>query len=128
MKRSIALAVALAVSGILLSLASSDSVSQAQQRRLFQWDTGVVSLGPNQVLRLLGDWNGDGDATDAAAKRPRRLGIEIGGFPARARAFVTAGIGSSNTMSFLLGPAAYEATASRQIFCSFALSFAKPLS
>ena len=63
MKRSIALAVALAVSVILLSLAGSDSVSQAQQRRLFQWDTGVVSLGPNQVLRLTGDWNGDGDTT-----------------------------------------------------------------
>ena len=54
MKRSIALAVALAVSVILLSLVSSDSVSQAQQRRLFQWDTGVVSLGPNQVLRIVG--------------------------------------------------------------------------
>jgi hypothetical protein len=63
MKRSIALAVALAVSGILLSLASSDSTTQAQQRRLFQWDTGVVSLGPNQVLRIVGDWNGDGDTT-----------------------------------------------------------------
>ncbi|HEU4715089.1 MAG TPA: hypothetical protein VFS76_26305 [Pyrinomonadaceae bacterium] len=61
MKRSIALAVALVV--ILLSLASSDSVSQAQQRRLFHWDTGVVPLGPNQVLRLTGDWNGDGDTT-----------------------------------------------------------------
>lgn len=63
MKRSIACSVALAVSMILLSLASSDSPSQAQQRRLFQWDTGVVSLGPNQVLRLTGDWNGDGDTT-----------------------------------------------------------------
>ena len=63
MKRSIALAVALAVSLILLSLASSDSVSQAQQRRLFRWDTGVVSLGPNQVLRLVGDWDGDGDTS-----------------------------------------------------------------
>jgi len=63
MKRSIALAVALAVSGILLSIASSDSAIQAQQRRLFQWDTGVVSLGPNQVLRITGDWNGDGDTT-----------------------------------------------------------------
>lgn len=63
MKRSIALAVALAVSAILLSLVSSDSVSQAQQRKLFQWDTGVVALGPNQVLRLVGDWNGDGDTT-----------------------------------------------------------------
>src|SRR6187402_523630 len=63
MKRSIALAVALAVSVILLLLASSDSAMHAQQRSLFQWDTGVVSLGPNQVLRLTGDWNGDGDTT-----------------------------------------------------------------
>lgn len=63
MKRSIALAVTLAVSGILLSLASSDSVSQAQRRRLFQWDTGVVALGPNQVLRIVGDWHGDGDTS-----------------------------------------------------------------
>ena len=64
MKRSIPLALALAVSVILLSLARYDSATQAQQRdRLFQWDTGVVSLGPNQVLRLTGDWNGDGDTT-----------------------------------------------------------------
>ena len=64
MKRSIALAVALAVSVILLSLASSDSTVHAQLRgKLFHWDTGVVALGPNQVLRLTGDWNGDGDTT-----------------------------------------------------------------
>ncbi|HEU4794291.1 MAG TPA: hypothetical protein VFT02_01595 [Pyrinomonadaceae bacterium] len=64
MKRSIALAVALAVSVILLSLASSDSTTHAQLRgKLFHWDTGVVALGPNQVLRLTGDWNGDGDTT-----------------------------------------------------------------
>ena len=64
MKRSIALAVALALSVILLLLVSSDSATQAQQRsRLFHWDTGVVSLGPNQVLRLTGDWDGDGDTT-----------------------------------------------------------------
>ena len=64
MKRSIALAVALAVSVILLSLASSDSTAHAQLRgKLFHWDTGVVALGPNQVLRLTGDWNGDGDTT-----------------------------------------------------------------
>src|SRR6185295_15817558 len=68
MKRSITLAVALAVSVILLSLAS-DSTTQAQQRgRLFHWDTGVVKLGPNQALRIMGDWNADGDvdATDLA--------------------------------------------------------------
>lgn len=61
--KTVTFAVALALSVILLSLASSDSVTQAQQRRLFQWDTGVVSLGPNQVLRITGDWNGDGDTT-----------------------------------------------------------------
>ena len=62
--KTIALTVALAMSVILLSLASPDSATQAQQRsRLFHWDTGVVSLGPNQVLRITGDWNGDGDTT-----------------------------------------------------------------
>jgi hypothetical protein len=64
MKRSIAWAGSLALAVILLSIASSDSVTQAQLRgRLFHWDTGVVSLGPNQVLRITGDWNGDGDTT-----------------------------------------------------------------
>ena len=64
MKRSIASAITLAVSLILLSLVSSDSTTQAQLRgKLFHWDTGVVALGPNQVLRIVGDWNGDGDTT-----------------------------------------------------------------
>jgi hypothetical protein len=64
MKRSIALPLALAVSVILLSLVRSDSATQAQLRgKLFHWDTGVVALGPNQVLRIVGDWNGDGDTT-----------------------------------------------------------------
>ena len=64
MKRSIASAITLAVSVILLLLVSSDSSTQAQLRgKLFHWDTGVVALGPNQVLRLTGDWNGDGDTT-----------------------------------------------------------------
>ena len=64
MKRSIASAIMLAVTVILLLLVSSDSSTQAQLRgKLFHWDTGVVALGPNQVLRLTGDWNGDGDTT-----------------------------------------------------------------
>ena len=62
MKRSIASAITLAASMILL--VSSDSSTQAQLRgKLFHWDTGVVALGPNQVLRITGDWNGDGDTT-----------------------------------------------------------------
>ena len=64
MKRSIASTITLAVSVILLLLVSSDSTTQAQLRgKLFHWDTGVVALGPNQVLRIVGDWNGDGDTT-----------------------------------------------------------------
>lgn len=64
MKRSIASIITLAVSVGLLLLASSDSTTQAQLRgKLFHWDTGVVALGPNQVLRIVGDWNGDGDTT-----------------------------------------------------------------
>src|SRR5688572_33448315 len=64
MKRSITLAAALAASVILILLVSSDSTTQAQLRgKLFHWDTGVVALGPNQVLRITGDWNGDGDVT-----------------------------------------------------------------
>ena len=57
-------AITLAVSVILLLLVSSDSTTQAQLRgKLFHWDTGIVALGPNQVLRITGDWNGDGDTT-----------------------------------------------------------------
>lgn len=64
MKRSIASAITLAVSMSLLLLVSSDSATQAQLRsNKFHWDTGVVALGPNQVLRIVGDWNGDGDTT-----------------------------------------------------------------
>lgn len=64
MKRSIALAITLAISVSLLLLVNSESTTQAQLRgKLFHWDTGVVTLGPNQVLRIVGDWNGDGDTT-----------------------------------------------------------------
>ena len=54
MKRRIALSIALALSVVALSLASSDSTAQAQQQRgtRFMADTGMVTLGPNQVLRL----------------------------------------------------------------------------
>lgn len=64
MKRGFASAITLAAGVTLLLLASSDSTTQAQLRsKLFHWDTGVVALGSNQVLRIVGDWNGDGDTT-----------------------------------------------------------------
>ena len=52
MKRRIALSIALALSAVLVSLASSDSTVQAQQQQRFRADTGMVTLGPNQVLRM----------------------------------------------------------------------------
>lgn len=58
MKRGIALAIGLALSVLSLSLASSDSTARAQKQNKFAWDTGVVTLGPNQLLRItvaLGD-------------------------------------------------------------------------
>ncbi len=53
MKRRITLSFALALSVVLLSLMSSDSTVQAA--RQFTADTGIVSLGANQILRLTVD-------------------------------------------------------------------------
>ena len=52
MKRSIAFTIALAVSLFSLSLLSSDSTARAQKQNKSTWDTGVVTLGPNQLLRI----------------------------------------------------------------------------
>ena len=53
MKRRITLSIALALSVVLVSLMSSDSTAKAQPgglRRIA--DTGIVTLGPNQIIRL----------------------------------------------------------------------------
>lgn len=58
MYRRIALTIALAVSVLSLALVSSDSTARAQKPNKATWDTGVVTLGPNQILRItvaLGD-------------------------------------------------------------------------
>src|SRR5687768_13242660 len=52
MKRRISLSIALALSVILLSLMSSDSTVTAQNQMRAVADTGVVTLGPNQILRV----------------------------------------------------------------------------
>ncbi len=52
MKRRIALSIALTLS-VLVSLASSDSSAHVQQGRRRVADSGIVSLGPNQVLRII---------------------------------------------------------------------------
>ena len=55
--------IALALSIVLVSLMSSDSSVQAQRPQRFTADTGVMTLGPNQLVRLsvaAGDINNDG--------------------------------------------------------------------
>ena len=55
MKRKIILSIALVVSIVLVSLTSSDSTAKAQQQNRFKADTGIVTLGPNQILRIVVD-------------------------------------------------------------------------
>ena len=52
MKRRIILSIALVLSVAILSLMKSDSTVNAQPQRLFPYDTGIVRLGPNQILRV----------------------------------------------------------------------------
>jgi hypothetical protein len=52
MKRKIAISLALALSIIFVSLMSSDSPAKAQNQIRIGADTGVVALGPNQILRI----------------------------------------------------------------------------
>lgn len=52
MKRKIALSIALAVGLISLSLVSSDPTARAQKPNRSTADSGVMTLGPNQILRI----------------------------------------------------------------------------
>ena len=70
MKRKFTLAIALALGTVLVSLMSSDSTARAQQQARFRADTGIVTLGPNQVLRVTA--TGDTDGADLLAVRFRR--------------------------------------------------------
>jgi hypothetical protein len=82
MKRNIALALA-ALSLMLVALFSSSSSVRSQQvRKLVTFDTGVVTLGPNQMLRLSvasGDFNNDGDTTVGLREIKYEQGICGGG-------------------------------------------------
>ncbi len=71
MKRKITLTMALVLGSLLLSLASSDSTARAQQQAKFRADTGIVTLGPNQVLRVTA--TADVDGNDFLAVRFRRI-------------------------------------------------------
>jgi hypothetical protein len=58
MKRKITLSIALALSVVIVALMSSDSTVTAQNQLRVVADTGVITLGPNQVLRVTA--TGDG--------------------------------------------------------------------
>jgi hypothetical protein len=76
-KRRITLSVALTLSVVLLSLMSSDSTARAQPNGTrVRFDTGIVRLGPDQLLRvaILGDADGDGDTDGADFVVFKRMG------------------------------------------------------
>lgn len=50
MKRILTISIALSV--VLFALMSSDSTASAARPRIFVADTGLVTLGPNQLLRI----------------------------------------------------------------------------
>lgn len=52
MKRRIKLSIALVMSIILVSLMISNSTVQAQRNQRFSGDTGMLTLGPDQILRM----------------------------------------------------------------------------
>lgn len=62
MKRKMTNSIAIALT-VLLSVMTFVPTAQGQTRRRPIADTGVITLGPNQVLRVVGDWNGDAVAT-----------------------------------------------------------------
>src|ERR1044071_5736659 len=53
MKRRFTLSIALALSVILLSLASFNSIAKAAPPLKFNADSGIIVLGPHQALRIM---------------------------------------------------------------------------
>ncbi len=53
MKRRIILSIGLVLSIVLVSLMSSDRAVNAEPPQRFVWDTGIVTLGENQFLRVV---------------------------------------------------------------------------
>ena len=61
MKRGITLSIALVLGAALMSLISSAATVEAKKEKTFSADTGIITLGPNQMLRIVTD-NKDPDA------------------------------------------------------------------
>lgn len=68
MKRKMALTIALALSLISLATVRSDSTAKAQgTQQRFRADSGMVKLGPNQILRVTFGWDLNNDGVFAGA-------------------------------------------------------------
>ena len=77
MKRQTTFSIALVVSVVVLvSLMSSDSPAKAQKQTRSVWDTGVVTLGANQTLRVTAVPNGSG--TDNSRVSFRKMQYSTG--------------------------------------------------
>ena len=68
MKRRIALSIALVLSIVSVSLMSSDSTANAARPQTYVADTGMITLGANQLLRITvapvdGGWVPTGSVT-----------------------------------------------------------------
>jgi hypothetical protein len=61
MKRRITLSLVLVLSIVSVLLMSSDQTTRAQRTRLYVYDSGVITLGANQELRLMLAANLDAD-------------------------------------------------------------------
>jgi hypothetical protein len=73
MKHKIILTIAVVLGSVIVVLMSSDSTTNAQQRNQFRLDTGVITAGPGQKVRV--SISGDGvDQDDVIQVRFRRLG------------------------------------------------------
>lgn len=73
MKRKIILTIALVLGAVFAVLMPSDLTTNAQQRNQFRLDTGVITPGPGQKVRV--SISGDGvDQDDVIQVRFRRLG------------------------------------------------------
>src|SRR5687767_3220493 len=55
MKRRMTISIAFVLGVVVLSLMSSGATVHARKERLFSFDTGIISLGPNQRLRVVTD-------------------------------------------------------------------------
>ena len=79
MKRGITLSIAVVLGAVLMSLISSAATVQAKKEKTFSADTGIITLGPHQMLRIVTD-NKDPDAEYVVSfKQMAYRGVPSGG-------------------------------------------------